>query len=62
MIKYIDKIIIALGDMFLVKKFFFDDSINLGILDKYYGVIGFILFLWVIIIEIYFRIKNKNEN
>ena len=47
--------------IFSVKKVFFDNFINLGVIDQHYGVVYFILLLVMISCKIINKRKNGNK-
>lgn len=57
-INIINSIAVYASLIFAVKMMFFDDFINLGVIDQYYGVVFFILLL----VLISCRIINKRKN
>ena len=59
--KYITNIAVYLTLIFAIKKMFFDNSFDLGIIDKYYGIIFFILLLILVICEMLNRTQKKKH-
>jgi len=59
--KYFNRIIVNIALLLLVKMFFFDKYISLGVIDKHYGVICFVLLIMIIGSEFYLRKKNKEK-
>ena len=57
--KYITNIAVYLTLIFAIKKMFFDNSINLGIIDKHYGITFFILLLILVTCELLNRKQKK---
>ena len=57
--KYINNIAVYATLIFAVKKMFFDDYLDLGVVDEYYGIVFFILLL-VLMSCIIFN-KKRNE-
>jgi len=55
--KYINNIAVYTALILAVKKMFFDNYIDLGVIDEYYGVICFILLL----IMVSYKILNKKR-
>jgi uncharacterized membrane protein len=58
--KYINKLIIVLGALFLVKRLFFNEKFQLGIIDKHYGIVAIILLILLIVSEIFLK-KHANK-
>ena len=56
--KYINNIAVYATLIFAVKKMFFDDYLDLGVVDEYYGIVFFILLL----VLMSCRIINKKKN
>jgi|GEM_PF-2422934 hypothetical protein len=56
--KYINNIAVYATLIFAVKKMFFDDYLDLGVVDEYYGIVFFILLL----VLMSCRIFNKKRN
>ena len=56
--KYINNIAVYATLIFAVKKMFFDDYLDLGVVDEYYGIVFFILLL----VFMSCRIFNKKRN
>ena len=56
--KYINIIAVYATLIFAVKKMFFDDYLDLGVVDEYYGIVFFILLL----VLMSCRIFNKKRN
>ena len=56
--KYINNIAVYAALIFAVKKMFFDDYLDLGVVDEYYGIVFFILLL----VSMSCRIFNKKRN
>ena len=56
--KYINNIAVYATLIFAVKKMFFDDYLDLGVVDEYYGIVFFILLL----VLMSCRIINKKRN
>lgn len=55
--KYVNNIAVYVTLIFSVKKMFFDNYIDLGVIDEYYGVVFFILLL----IMISYKLLNKKR-
>lgn len=55
--KYINNIAVYTALILAVKKMFFDNYIDLGVIDEYYGVVCFILLL----IMVSYKILNKKR-
>ena len=58
--KYINNIAVYATLIFAVKKMFFDDYLDLGVVDEYYGIVFFILLLVLMSCRI-FNKKRKEE-
>jgi hypothetical protein len=58
--KYINKIIIVLGAMFLIKRMFFN-NIYLGFINEHYGIVAVLLLIFLIISEIYLHKQNRKK-
>ena len=56
--KYINNIAVYATLIFAVKKMFFDNYIDLGVIDRHYGIVFFIFLL----VMISCRILNKKRN
>lgn len=56
--KYVNNIAVYVTLIFSVKKMFFDNYIDLGVIDEYYGVVFFILLL----IMISYKLLNKKRH
>ncbi len=57
--KYINKIAVYVTLIFAVKKMFFDSYIDLGVIDRHYGIFFFMLLLILIGCKILNRKKNE---
>ena len=60
--KYINSIAVYATLIFAVKKMFFDNCINLGVIDQYYGIVFFILLLVLVSCRIINKKRNEKEN
>ena len=60
MMKVFSKIILVLGAIFLIIRIFFNNITKLDIVNRNAGIIAFVLFVLLIISELYIKIK-KNE-
>lgn len=60
--KYINNIAVYATLIFAVKKMFFDDYLDLGVVDEYYGIVFFILLLVLMSCRIFNKKKMKNKN
>lgn len=58
--KVFSKIILVLGAIFLIIRIFFNNITKLDIVNRYAGIIAFVLLVLLIISELYIKIK-KNE-
>ena len=56
--KYVNNIAVYATLIFAVKKMFFDSCIDLGLIDKHYGIVFFILLLILISCRI---VDNKRD-
>ncbi|MBB4045365.1 hypothetical protein GGR06_003177 [Bacteroides reticulotermitis] len=56
--KHINNIAVYATLIFAVKKMFFDNYIDLGIVDKHYGIVFFILLLVLIGCKTFNKMKN----
>ena len=56
--KYINNIAVYATLIFAVKKMFFDDYLDLGVVDEYYGIV----FLILLLVLMSCRIFNKKRN
>ena len=57
--KYVTNIAVYLTLIFAIKKMFFDKSLDLGIIDKHYGITFFILLLILLICETLNKKKKR---
>lgn len=57
--KYINNIAVYATLIFAVKKMFFDDYLDLGVVDEYYGIVFFILLLVLMSCRIFNKKKNE---
>jgi hypothetical protein len=57
--KNINKIAVFATLIFAVKKMFFDNYIDLGVIDEYYGIVFFILLLILIVCKMLNRKNNE---
>lgn len=57
--KYINNIAVYVTLIFAVKKMFFDNYIDLGVIDEYYGIFFFILLLVLIGCKVFNKRKNE---
>lgn len=61
--KYINNIAVYATLIFAVKKMFFDDYLDLGVVDEYYGIVFFILLLVLMSCRIFNKKRNeRNKN
>lgn len=61
--KHINKFIIVLGAIFLIKRLFFKNIFDLGFIDKHYGIVAVTLLILLVISEIFLKKKReKSEN
>lgn len=58
-IKQVKNITVNVALLFIIKKMFFDSYVDLGVIDKHYGISFFILLL--ILISCQILDKKKNE-
>ena len=58
--KYINNIAVYATLIFAVKKMFFDDYLDLGVVDEYYGIVFFILLLVLMSCRIFNKKRNES--
>jgi hypothetical protein len=57
--KYVNNVAVYVTFIFTIKKIFFDDYIDLGIIDEHYGIFFFILLLVLISCKILNKKKDE---
>lgn len=57
--RMLNKIVVILGAIFLIKRIFFNNIIKLDIVDRNSGTIAIILLVLLIISELYIKVKKK---
>lgn len=57
----INKVIYFLGAILLIKKIFLNDVVDLGPIDRHYGIVFFIFFVLAVSSDLYLKKKKKRD-
>lgn len=57
----INKVIYFLGAILLIKKIFLNDVVDLGPIDRHYGIVSFIFLVLAVSSDLYLKKKRKRD-